>query len=195
MGIVAVLHSFLMLATVFTVLGTQTSILRLIPEHMTKYSPTSAFKIYRKTRWMVAGISVITGTLLFFCSGFIGETIFSKPHLQVYFALAAVFITFKSLIILNQEAVRGLRLIRVYALMQLLPQFSNLIILVSLTMFFLHQDNPVYAMFASLAFTPWLELGSWIELSRRESPRKIPSSPCQPGIYWPCPYPCSCPRP
>lgn len=177
MGIVAVLHSFLMLATVFTVLGTQTSILRLIPEHMTKYSPTSAFKIYRKTRWMVAGISVITGTLLFFCSGFIGETIFSKPHLQVYFALAAVFITFKSLIILNQEAVRGLRLIRVYALMQLLPQFSNLIILVSLTMFFLHQDNPVYAMFASLAFTALV--GAWI-MDRAFKKRVTPEDTIQP---------------
>ena len=31
MGIVAVLNSFLMLATIFTVLGTDTSILRLIP--------------------------------------------------------------------------------------------------------------------------------------------------------------------
>ena len=33
MGIVAVLDSFLMLATIFTGLGTNTSILRLIPEH------------------------------------------------------------------------------------------------------------------------------------------------------------------
>ena len=43
LGIVAVLQSFLMLATIFTVLGTNTSILRLIPEHLTKYSPSSAF--------------------------------------------------------------------------------------------------------------------------------------------------------
>ncbi len=33
LGIVAVLQSFLMLATIFTVLGTNTSILHLIPEH------------------------------------------------------------------------------------------------------------------------------------------------------------------
>ncbi len=44
MGIVAVLNSFLMLATIFTVLGTNTSILRLIPECLAKYSPAAAFK-------------------------------------------------------------------------------------------------------------------------------------------------------
>gem|GEM_PF-4295388 len=62
------LNSFLMLTTIFTVLG-----------------------------------------LLFFGSGFIAETIFSKPPLQIYLALAAVFIIFKSLIFLNQLAVCGLR--------------------------------------------------------------------------------------
>jgi len=60
LGIVAVLQSFLMLATIFTVLGTNTSILRLIPEHLTKYSPTSAFRVYRKTQYMVLGTSLVT---------------------------------------------------------------------------------------------------------------------------------------
>jgi O-antigen/teichoic acid export membrane protein len=59
MGIVAVINSFLMLATIFTVLGTNTSILRLIPEHLAKYSPTSAFKVYRKTQYMVIIVSAL----------------------------------------------------------------------------------------------------------------------------------------
>lgn len=160
LGTVAVLQAFLMLTTIFTVLGTQTSILRLIPEHLSKYSPTSAFRIYRKTQWMVAGVSVLTGTLLLFGSGFIAETIFSKPHLQVYFALASVFIIFKSLMLLNQQAVRGLRLIKVFALMQLLPHLSKLLILAPLTLFFFHQSNPVYAMFASFALSALV--GAWI---------------------------------
>jgi len=65
LGIVAVLQSFLMLATIFTVLGTNTSILRLIPEHLTKYSPTSAFKVYRKTQYMVLVTSLVTRGLVF----------------------------------------------------------------------------------------------------------------------------------
>jgi len=41
---VAVLQSFLMLATIFTVLGTNTSILRLIPEHLAGYFPALALR-------------------------------------------------------------------------------------------------------------------------------------------------------
>lgn len=153
MGIVAVLNSFLMLATIFTVLGTNTSILRLIPEHLAKYSPTSAFRVYRKTQYFVAAISVVTGVILFFSSGFIADTIFSKPHLRFYFALAAVFIIFDSLKQLNNQAVRGLRLIKVFAFMQLLRALSKLIILVPITIFFFHPNNPIYAMFAAITIT------------------------------------------
>ena len=51
MGIVAVLNSFLMMTTIFTLLGTNTSILRLIPEHLAKYSLGSAFGVYQKTQY------------------------------------------------------------------------------------------------------------------------------------------------
>lgn len=64
-GIMAVINSFLMLATLITVFGTPTSILRLIPEHLAKHSPTSAFNVYRKTQYMVIGVSLITGALFF----------------------------------------------------------------------------------------------------------------------------------
>ena len=153
LGIVAVLRSFLMLATIFTLLGTGTAILRLIPEHIAKYSPTSAFKVYRKTQYFVLVLSVITGTILFFSSSFIANTIFSKPNLNYYLALAAVFIIFESLMLLNTQAMRGIRLIRLFAFMQLLPSLSKLLILVPITIFFFHRDNPIYAMLASITIT------------------------------------------
>jgi O-antigen/teichoic acid export membrane protein len=153
LGIVAVLFSFHQLATIFTVLGTNTSILRLIPEHLAKYSPSSAFRVYRKTQYLVAAISVVIGTTLFFSSEFIAKTVFLKPHFGPYFALTSMFIIFISLTQLNTQAVRGLRLIRIFAVMRLLPSLCNLLILVPLTIFFFHQDNPIYAMFASLVVT------------------------------------------
>lgn len=64
-GIVAVVNSFLVLSTNFTVLGTGTSILRFIPEHLVKYSPTSAFKLYHKTQYLVVATSIVTGVLFF----------------------------------------------------------------------------------------------------------------------------------
>ncbi|WP_321492486.1 flippase [uncultured Desulfobacter sp.] len=152
-GILAVINSFLMLATIFTVLGTPTSILRLIPEHLAKYSPTSAFKVYRKTQYMVIGISLVTGAVFYFGANLIADKVFSKPHLSYYFALASVFIVFQSIMQLNTEAVRGLRLIKLFALMQLLPQTFNLIFLISVGLFWPAKDGPVYAVLFGFATT------------------------------------------
>jgi O-antigen/teichoic acid export membrane protein len=152
-GIVALLNSFLLLAAVFTVLGTNTSILRLIPEHLVKHSPSSAFKVYRKTQFLVIGVSLITGVLFFFCSGLISQKVFSKPNLSFYFAFAAVFVVFKSLMLLNTHAVRALRLMKTFAFMLALPVLSNLVLLVLLTLFLYKGDNPIYAYLGSLAIT------------------------------------------
>ena len=152
-GIVAVINSFLMLTTIFTIMGTQTSILRLIPEHLAKYSPTSAFKVYRKTQWMVIGISVITGAMFFLSANLIADKIFSKPHLSYYFALASVFIVFQSIVRLSTQAVRGLRLIKLFALMQFLPQAFNLLFLIAVGMLWPSQNVPVYAMLFGFAAT------------------------------------------
>ncbi len=160
LGIVAVLNSFFALATIFTVLGTSTSILRLIPEHLTKYSFTSAFRVYRKTQYFVAIVSLIIGSVIFMSSNFVAAKLFSKPYLQLYFAIGAFFIIFKSLMILNTQAIRSVQSIRLFAFMQLLPSFSKLTILVLITICFYHQNNPVYAMFASIAITALT--GIWI---------------------------------
>ena len=157
-GIVAVINSFLMLATIFTVMGTPTSILRLIPEHLAKYSPTSAFKLYRKTQWMVIGISLITAAAFFFSAHTIADKVFSKPHLSYYFALASVFIVFQAMMKLNTSAVRGVRLIKLFAVMQFLPQACNLLFLIAVGFLWPSKDVPVYAVlfgFATTGITGW----------------------------------------
>lgn len=152
-GIIAVINSFLELITIFTELGTQTSILRLIPEHLAKYSPTSAFRVYRKTQWMVVGISLITATCSYFSAHLIAEKLFSKPHLSHYFALASVFVVFKSMMLLNTSAVRGLRLIKLFAVMQFLPQMCNLVFLIAVGLLWPARDVPVYAVLFGFAAT------------------------------------------
>ena len=162
LGVVAVLSSFLGIVKIFTVMGTATSILRLIPEHIAKYSLLSAFFVYRKTQFLVIVVSVVTSTLLYFSADFVATNIFSKPHLSVYFALGAGFVLFNSLMNLNTAAVRGLRMIRAFALMRLMPNLSKVTILVLLTIFFFHQNNPVYAFLGSIAATAIV--GLWIVL-------------------------------
>jgi len=177
MGILAVINSFLMVATIFTVLGTKTSILRLIPEHLVKYSPTSAFKLYRKTQYMVIGASLITGTLFFFAANLIADKVFSKPQMSFYFALSAVFVVFKSLMLLNTQAVRGLSLIRVFAFMQILPQAFNLILLVLFGLLLSTKNVPVYAMLGGFALTGIL---GWVIMEHAFKNKMAPQDRVQP---------------
>lgn len=160
MGILAVIESFLMLATVLAMLGTSTSILRLIPEHMARHSPTSAFRVYRKTQFFVLAVAVVIGGALYLSSGFVANSVFAKPDLVFFFALAAPFVIIKSLMLLNTQAVRGLRLVRTFALMQLLPPLSMLVLLVILTLLFENRNIPVFTLLASWVVTALA--GAWI---------------------------------
>ena len=150
-GIVAVVNSFLMLTSIFTVLGTDTSILRLIPEHLTKHSPRSAFMVYRKTQYLVICASLAMGAFFFLVAGPIADRVFVKPHLTFYFSLSAVFIVFRSLMLLNTSAVRGLRHIRMFAFMQMLPQAGNLFLLLLIGVLISKKDVPVYAQLGAYA--------------------------------------------
>jgi len=153
LGILAILNSFLSVIMIFTLLGTETSILRLLPEHVIKYSVTSACKIYRKIQWMVIAASLTICVPVYFGATFIADKIFSKPYLSFYFALASVFVVFRSLMLLNTQATRGLKLIRVFAFMQVLPTGLNILLLILLTTFLYSNNIPVYTMLASTAFT------------------------------------------
>lgn len=153
LGIIALINSFLMLTDIFVLLGTSTSILRLIPEYLAKYSVTSAFRVFRKILHMIIGISLVLSVVLFWGADLIAEQLFSKPRLSFYFALAAVFIVFKSLMLFNTQAVRGLRLIRVFALMLTMPQACNLCLLLFLGPMLSTQNVPVYALLGGFAIT------------------------------------------
>lgn len=152
LGILALIRSFLQLITMATVLGTSTSILRLIPEHLANYSPTSAFKIYRKTLYIVITASIIIGVFFFFAGNFVANEIFLKPHLSFYFSLAAIFIIFRSLVELSTKALRGLGLIKIFAIMHTLPQSASLILLLIISLLWRDAGVPVYALLAGFAF-------------------------------------------
>lgn len=160
LGIIAVLSSFYLFATIFTVLGTDSSILRLIPEYLIKYSPMAAFKVYRKTQYFVSITSIFAGMLLYISSDFIASRIFLKPDLHFYFSISSVFIVFQAIMILNSKAIRGLRLVRRFAFIQLLPSLLKFLILIPITVFFYNKDNPIYAIFASITITALF--GMWI---------------------------------
>lgn len=169
LGVLALINSFLLFSSIFTLLGTKTSVLRLIPEHVVKYSVDSAFKVYRKTQWIVALSSLLVGVVCFLCSGLLAESFFSKAHLRPVLSLAACFIIFYSLAQLNTEAVRGLRLIQTFAAMQLVNPASMLVFLGIGTLWYGHVFAPVYAQLAAWTVTAFVGLTIMIVVFRRRS--------------------------
>lgn len=173
-GTLALINSFILLASIFTILGTQTSILRLIPEHIRKYSVTSAFKVYRKTQYLVVAASLITGCALFFSADWLADTILSKPQIAGFLSLAACFLVAKSAMDLNVSAVRGLRLNRIFALLQLLPELSKLGIVIICTYLFFNDNIPVYALLASWFITALTGISIMqVAFSRRVTPGDV----------------------
>ncbi len=153
MGIVATVNAFLGLATTFTLMGTDTSVLRLIPQHMSKYSPGSAYKTYKKILVSVITVAFAVGAMLYFGSHYVAERLYGKPSLSFILRASSIFVVFLSLSSLSTQAVRGLKLIRSFALMVILPTSSRLLVLVALTCFWFHPMNPVWALYASIVIT------------------------------------------
>ncbi|MCG8315913.1 MAG: flippase [Pseudomonadales bacterium] len=156
LGTIALINSLFMVATIFTLAGTNTSIMRLIPEHRVKYSPTSALFVYRKSQLIVILFSLLLGLLIYFTSEFVATNVFSKPHLAYFFSLLAFFLLFKTMVMYNTQAVRGAKLVKGFAIMQVAPQFLNLCILYFSGFIYFTPNAPVYSLFASLAITGFL---------------------------------------
>jgi O-antigen/teichoic acid export membrane protein len=160
LGILAVIQALIMFTSIFTVMGMNVSILRLIPEHVAKYSITSAFKVYRKTQYLVGTVSIVGSVLLFLSAEFIAERVFFKPHLSFYFVLVACVVVFRSLMILNTEAARGLGLIKSFMFLLVLPPAAMIIVLVTLTIFDGGPNSPVYSQM--LAWGTTAIVGAWV---------------------------------
>lgn len=146
-GNLAVVTSILSLLNIFTLLGTGTSMLRLIPEYINKYSFLSAFGLFKKARRLVVSCSLITGLILFLISDIIAEHVFHKPYLGFYLQLSSMFVVFRALTQLNTQALRGLKIIKWFAILQVIPQGTNLVILVLASIFLLDSHSiPIIAM-------------------------------------------------
>lgn len=151
MGVLAIVNAILLLVTIVTLFGTNTSILRFIPEQITKNSASSAYWLYRKVTWMVSGASIVSSIILFAASGLIARYVFDKPNLQGVIALTAGFIILKSLSDLTTQALRGLRLQKAFAFIQTVPSLSMLIILLWVMTFRKKPDDPIFAQLLSFA--------------------------------------------
>lgn len=147
MGFFALINAFFAFALIFSLMGTGTSVLRLIPEYTSHYSPTQAVKIYWKIIFIVVIISLFLTLFSYMNHALIAEVIFKHAEVGYLFALASFFIVMQALSILNTNALRAFKEIKLFAVFQVLSPVSKLLILLLLTYFTTNQYNPVYAVF------------------------------------------------
>ena len=145
-GALALIGSFVSIVVVFSLMGTNTALLKIIPERLAKYSLKSARVAYTKTVGLVTMLSLTLGSICIFFSSAIATTLFSKPHLTFLFALASSAILFVSIHALNISALRALKAVELFALFQWLPSAIYLLLLSLATVFFYHVYNPIYLL-------------------------------------------------
>ena len=82
-GIIAMLNTFLILMQIPTLMGSATSILRFIPEHISQYSVLSAYNIYKKITKLVIRLSIFLGVISFFLSNYIAIHLLNKNDMAI----------------------------------------------------------------------------------------------------------------
>lgn len=145
LGVIAIMQAISFLAVTLAAAGSNTTIVRLIPEHVVRHSPTSAFLVYRSITLFSVGMAVVIGVVLYFASGFLADEVFNKPRFGYYIALLSGFVVFVVVAEINIQAIRGLRLIRVYALLQVLPFALMVVALFAFVYWHGAEDSPVFA--------------------------------------------------
>ena len=129
LGVLALIESYFAIVTVFTLMGTNTSILRLIPEYSIKYSPFTAQKMYYKTLTFVGIVTIAICIILFFGSGFIADNLFKRPDLKFLFSIAAIVLFFRTMQQFSLHGIRALKKIKAYAFFNSLRPFIFLLLI------------------------------------------------------------------
>jgi O-antigen/teichoic acid export membrane protein len=173
-GVLALISSILVIASIFSQLGTTHSILRMVPEYTQKESDSAARTVIHKMALLIAIISPLIS--LFLVIGAFGwKYLFPDKPIQVtIFLVIALFLPFFSLSKLYTEALRALKKTRLYALAHLLPSLTNLILLVLLILLIKDPDLPLWAFFGSGMLVFFI---TWILVKRSEAPKHSAESP------------------
>ncbi len=164
LGVYSIVSSVFAMTLILGVMGINTSILRLLPEQIVKYTYNSAYYLFWKTFKIVLISSIVLSIGLYMFSWEIAEDIFHKTYLYPLFLLVAYTIIFQSLGNLSIASIRALRNIKLYAFFQIFSQIVQIISLILLTLFLYQDFNTVYALMISYILTAVVALYALIKL-------------------------------
>ncbi len=148
-GVLAIVNSFLNITFLFNLFGTNTAVLRLVPEYSTKYSLNSGREVWMRIQKLVALFSPLISVVIIGI-GLIWTHISPSSEIGLpYFYIAAILTPFFSFIKLNTEALRAFFHTRLYALANILPALANLVLLLVFIFVRRNQADPLWAFSGS----------------------------------------------
>jgi O-antigen/teichoic acid export membrane protein len=153
LGVMALIQTTLLVTLTISKMGLDTAVLKLIPEHVEKFSINSAKQVYFRVLFVAIILSLLTGAILFLLADFLGSGVFGKPYLTKYLTLMAIVVVFGAIYDINMQTVRGFRQVKMFAFMQLLPQSILFSLLVTAMMGSNIYDAPVWALLLALVFS------------------------------------------
>ncbi len=152
-GTLAIINAVLAICMVFSLIGTDVAVLRLVPEYLHKYSVSSLVRLHKEMVTMVIFFSLIMSLVLLFSSSFLCRVLLHNESMKLFVQLTACVIVIKSLSTLNMETIRGLQRVKIYAYMHSFPYVLTFILIAFLTLFFYQKNNPLYAVFTIFFIT------------------------------------------
>lgn len=178
LGIISVVQALLMMVVTITVLGFDTSLLRLIPEYMAKHSVASAILLYRKAMYVVVISSLCSGSVLYFFADLIAINLFNNSNLSYYFKCLSFFVLFKSLLQVKIQVMRSFGMIRAFSVMQILPYMFSIALLLIFDFFNISELNVIYSVLfgyccAWIVATFVVEYFSWRKINYKISKKSI----------------------
>lgn len=146
LGLIALVNAFFAVAMIPSLMGTLTSVLKIIPEQITRHSLGCAYNAYRKMKWLVLGLSLLTAFIAYLFSAPIDRLFFNGEGVV---SLLAVFVIIVAFGRLDTNAVRALNRVRAFAFLQFATPLFSIVGLLLLGTIIVDTMTPVYAVLFS----------------------------------------------
>lgn len=151
MGLLALVSAIFAIAVIPAMMGTGTSVLKIIPQQIVKHSMASAFIVYRRLLAVVLFFSILVGIVVFIGAPYIGTLYFGQGEPRHLIIVIACMIMVAAVGRLNTNTLRALNALRRFAVFQALPPLVNILVLLVAGLFVTGVFTPVYAVFVSMA--------------------------------------------
>jgi len=157
-GSLAAIRAVMEIVTIFSLVGTDVSLLKLIPQYR-KVSDRSAAQVYLTAFKLIALCSLAISVALYFGAHVLADAL-NKPHLGPFYVMAAYLILPKTLFKLNLEGLRGMKQHGSVAMQNISLAVVTLTALVVMTIVFLNKYVPVTSYMITLGITS--AVSSWL---------------------------------